>query len=120
MASFMIVDDSIFQRKNLEKIITRIGGEVVAQASNGWEALDLYPHFNPDIVLMDLLMPGMEGIETIEKIISINKNAKIIVISSIGYREIIEKALSLGVKGFIVKPFDVNRATDIIRSVVGL
>lgn len=118
MASFMIVDDSIFQRKILEKMIAGIGGEVVAQASDGKEALELYSRLHPDIVLMDLLMPGMEGIEAIKKILEVDREARIIVISSIGYREIVERALSLGVKGFIVKPVDINRSTNIIRAVM--
>jgi two-component system chemotaxis response regulator CheY len=118
MARFMIVDDSLFQRKNIEKMITKIGGEVVAQASDGKEAIELYSIIRPDIVLMDLLMPGMEGIEAVKRIIEVDKKAKIIVISSIGYKEIVDRALFLGAKKFIMKPFDINHITTIIRSVL--
>ncbi|MEK6693217.1 MAG: response regulator [Nitrospirota bacterium] len=118
MAKFMIVDDSIFQRKNLEKIIIRIGGEVVAEVSDGKDAVTQYTRFYPDVVFMDLLMPGMPGIEAVEKILEVDRNAKIIIISSIGYKEIVDKALSLGAKKFIVKPVDIDNVTDIIKSVL--
>lgn len=118
MAKFMIVDDSIFQRKNLEKIIIRIGGEVVAEVSDGKDAVTQYTRFYPDVVFMDLLMPGMPGIEAVEKILEVDRNAKIIIISSIGYKEIVDKALSLGAKKFIVKPVDIDNVTGIIKSVL--
>lgn len=120
MARFMIVDDSLFQRKNLEKMIIQIGGEVVAQASNGKDAVALYPDSHPDIVLMDLLMPGMTGIEAAEKILAVDKKARIIVVSSMGYKEIVEKALSMGAKEFVVKPVDINHVNNIIKSVLEL
>ncbi len=118
MARFMVVDDSLFQRKNLGKIVSLMGGEVVAEASNGKEAIDLYNRAEPDLVLMDLVMPEMEGIEAVEKILEIDQEAKIVVISSIGYDEVVNKALSLGAKHFLTKPVDIDQAASIINSVL--
>jgi len=118
MARFMIVDDSIFQRKTLGKMILQMGGEVVAEASNGREAVEQYPDYRPDLVLMDLVMPEMEGIEAVERIMDIDKNAKIVVVSSIGYDEIIDKAISLGAKQFISKPVNFSHAANVIKTVL--
>ncbi len=118
MARFMIVDDSLFQRKNLGKMVSRMGGEVIAEASNGKEAVDLYHRLGPDVVLMDLVMPEMEGIEAVEKIMEIDTEAKIVVISSIGYDEVVNRALSLGAKHFLTKPVDINQAANVITSVL--
>ncbi len=118
MARFMIVDDSLFQRMNLKKIIAQMGGDVIAEASNGREAIELYLRMRPDLVLMDLVMPEMEGIEAVEKIMEIDKDAKIVVVSSIGYDEIVNKALLLGAKQFMIKPVDFTQAADIISSVL--
>lgn len=118
MARFMIVDDSIFQRKTLGKMIVQMGWEVVAEASNGREAVERYPNFRPDLVLMDLVMPEMEGIEAVEKILELDKSARIVVVSSMGYDEIVNKAMSLGAKQFISKPVNLSHAANVIKSVL--
>jgi two-component system chemotaxis response regulator CheY len=118
MTRFMIVDDSIFQRKNLGKMVSLIGGEVIAEASTGREAVDLYRTLGPDLVLMDLVMPEMEGVEAVEKILEFDTKAKIVVISSIGYEEVVNRALSLGAKHFLPKPVDINQAANVIMSVL--
>jgi two-component system chemotaxis response regulator CheY len=118
MARLMIVDDSIFQRKNLRKMVSLMGWEVVVEASNGREAVELYPNFKPDLVLMDLVMPEMEGVEAVEKILEMDKEAKIVVVSSLGYDEITSKALSLGARQFLTKPVDINQMANVIKSVL--
>jgi len=118
MARFMIVDDSLFQRKNLVKIISQQGWQVAAEASNGREAIEMYRRYSPDLVLMDLLMPEMEGVEAVEKIMEIDKDAKIVIVSSLGYSEIVDRALAAGAKQFVTKPVDSARAADTIRAVL--
>ncbi len=112
MAKCMIVDDSLFQRKSLTRLVTQLGWHVIAEASNGREAVELYQRERPDVVLMDLLMPEMEGTDAVGKIMEGDKDAKIVVVSSLGYDEIVDKALSLGAKQFITKPVDFSEAAD--------
>lgn len=118
MGRCMIVDDSLFQRKNLGKFVKQLGSEVVGEASNGKEAIAMYQLLNPDLVLMDLVMPEMEGIDAVEKLLEIDEDAKIIVVSSLGYDEIVEKALSLGAKQFITKPVNFDKSADMVRAVM--
>jgi len=118
MGRFMIVDDSLFQRKHLGKFVKQLGSEVVGEAANGREAIAMYPLLNPDLVFMDLVMPEMEGIDAVEKILEIDEDAKIIVVSSLGYSEIVDKALSLGAKQFITKPVDFDESADRVRAVL--
>lgn len=118
MARFMIVDDSLFQRKSLGKMIAQLGWKVVGEASNGREAVEMYPGTSPDLVLMDLIMPEMEGIEAVEKILEMDKTAKIIVVSSLGYKDMVDKALSLGAKHFLTKPVIFGEAANVIKAVL--
>lgn len=118
MARFMIVDDSLFQRKNLGKFVKQLGSEVVGEASNGKEAIAMYQNLNPDIVFMDLVMPEMEGIDAVEKLLELDEDAKIIVVSSLGYSEIVDKALSLGAKQFLTKPVNFEETAGIIRTIL--
>ena len=118
MGRFMIVDDSLFQRKSLGKMVHQMGWEVVSEASNGREAIEMYQRWTPDLVLMDLVMPEMEGIEAVEKILALDQKAKIIVVSSLGYSEIVEKALALGAKQFLTKPINADEAADIMKAVL--
>jgi two-component system chemotaxis response regulator CheY len=114
----MVVDDSLFQRKSLGKMISNMGWEVVGEASNGREAIEMYQRWSPDLVLMDLVMPEMEGIEAVEKILAMDQDAKIIVISSLGYGEVVNKALSLGAKHFLTKPINADEAANVMRTVL--
>jgi two-component system chemotaxis response regulator CheY len=118
MAKCMIVDDSLFQRKSLARLVTQLGWEVMSEASNGREAVESYRRARPDLVLMDLLMPEMEGTDAVGKIIEHDRNAKIVIVSSLGYDEIVDKAISLGAKQFITKPVDFTEAADKLIAVL--
>jgi two-component system, chemotaxis family, chemotaxis protein CheY len=118
MERCMVVDDSLFQRKSLGKMIEQMGWEVVGEASNGREAVEMYERCSPDLVLMDLVMPEMEGIEAVERLLLLNRNARIVVVSSLGHDEIVEKALALGAKQFLTKPLKFGEATGILKRVM--
>ena len=114
----LIADDSEFARKIMVSVIKMAGGCVVAEASNGNEAVDLYSRVRPDIVLLDITMPVQDGVETLRKIVEQDKNAKVIIVSSIGHKEMVWKALCLGAKSFVTKPYSADYAAMMIKAVV--
>ena len=114
----LVADDSEFARKNITKIISSYGGNVVGEASNGLEAIQLYLSLSPDLVFMDITMPELDGIETLRRIIEKDKNARVIIISSLGHKEMVRKALCLGAKHFVTKPYNPGYLGLIIQAVL--
>ena len=115
----IVADDSAFARKNITQVLEKLGGSVVGEASNGLEALALYGTLHPDLVLLDITMPQLDGVETLRQIIEQDKNARVIMVSSIGHKEMVWKAICLGAKSFVTKPYDPDYAGMIIQEVVG-
>ncbi len=111
----LIVDDSAFMRMLLKKILTKNGYEVVGEAESGEEAIELYKEKRPDICLVDIIMPGMNGIEAVRKIKEIDPDAKIIMCSSVGQQSMVTDAISAGAKGFITKPFKESKVIEEIQ-----
>lgn len=116
--NFLIVDDSLFARKNIAKAVEAIGGNVIGEAVNGREAVDKYFELRPDLVLMDISMPEMEGIEALGLIRERDSSAKVVIVSSLNHQELVKKGISLGAKHFISKPVQLDKAADIIRFVL--
>ena len=114
----LVADDSAFARKNISQVLEKLGGSVVGEASNGLEALALYGTLHPDLVLLDITMPQLDGVETLRQIIEQDKNARVIMVSSIGHKEMVWKAICLGAKSFVTKPYDPDYAGMIIQEVV--
>lgn len=114
----IVADDSEFARKNIAKVVATIGGTVLGEAKNGVEAIDLYFKLNPDILLLDITMPQLDGIATLTRIIEKDKNARIIIVSSTGHKEMVWKAICTGAKHFITKPYRPDYASMIIMDVV--
>lgn len=110
----LIVDDSNFMRKILGNILINAGHEVVAEASNGNEALERYKQYSPDFVTMDITMDYCDGINAAQKIMDYDANAKVIMVSAMGQKVMVLDALKAGAKDFIVKPF---KADQIIEAV---
>src|SRR5258708_22481412 len=101
---YLVVDDSVFARKNIIKMIEMFGGEVAGEAGDGLTAIAEFNRTKPDIVLMDIPMPQMEGIEAVERIVRQHSDARIVMVSSVGYQENILAALQTGAKHFVQKP----------------
>ena len=114
----LVADDSDFARKNMEKVIAMSGGSVIAEAKNGKEAVDLYFKHHPDLVLLDITMPEMDGVDTLQKIIEGDSKAKVIMVSSVGHKEMVWKAICMGAKHFVTKPFSPSYAIMVVKSVV--
>jgi two-component system chemotaxis response regulator CheY len=116
---FLIVDDSVFARKNVAKILESFGGVVSGEAGDGCTAIAEYERSQPDIVLMDITMPQMEGIEATEKIMRQNPSARIVMVSSVGYQENIVTALQKGAKHFVQKPVKAEALYEVVKYVMG-
>lgn len=115
---YLVVDDSVFARKNLAKMINAFGGEVAGEAGDGCTAITEYARTKPDIVLMDITMPQMEGIEAVERIVRQHPDARIVMVSSVGYQDNILAALQKGARHFVQKPVKPDVLYEIIRYVL--
>ncbi len=115
---YLVVDDSVFARKNIIKMVQLFGGEIAGEAGDGLTAIAEFNRTNPDIVLMDITMPQMEGIEAVERIVRQTPEAKIVMVSSVGYQENILAALQKGAKHFVQKPVKPEVLYEILRYVL--
>lgn len=113
---FLLVDDSEFARKNIARVVSMLGGLIAGEASTGREAVVKYQEIRPDIVLMDISMPEMEGVDAVGEIIKEDKKATIVMVSSLGHKELVKKAIASGAKHFITKPVQVEYAAKIVKA----
>ena len=116
---YLVVDDSVFARKNISKLVQQFGGEVAGEANNGVEAIAEYDRTQPDLVLMDITMPQMEGIEAAERIVRQHPAARIVMVSSVGYQENVVAALQRGAKHFVQKPVKPEVLYEVVKYVLG-
>ncbi len=116
---YLIVDDSVFARKNLARMVETFGGTVAGEAGDGMTAITEYDRITPDIVLMDITMPQMEGIEAAEKIVQKHPDARVVMVSSVGYQENIVAALQRGARHFVQKPVKPEVLYEVIKYVMG-
>ena len=105
----MIVDDSRIAQMQLQKALSDSEYEVVACCQNGEDAVVQYENIKPDLVTMDILMPGIDGLETTRRILEIDPKAKILIVSSLAYDDTLEEARNIGANGFIYKPFEKDK-----------
>jgi two-component system, chemotaxis family, chemotaxis protein CheY len=116
---YLVVDDSVFARKNIMKLLESFGGQLAGEAGDGCTAITEYERTKPDVVLMDITMPQMEGIEAVERIMRQHPEARIIMVSSVGYQENVVSALQKGARHFIQKPVKPEVLYEVIRYVLG-
>jgi two-component system chemotaxis response regulator CheY len=116
--NFLVVDDSEFARKTLIKVLTTIGGIVAGEATSGQDAVQKYKSLKPDIVFMDITMPGMEGIDALEQIISDDSSAKVVMVSSLSHKTLVQDALKKGAKHYITKPVSNDNLLEIVQFVL--
>lgn len=111
----LIVEDSAFMRANLKKILTSIGLEQVHEAENGIKAVEKYQKIKPDLVIMDITMPEMDGISAVKQIKALDPNARIIMCSAMGQQALIIEAIQAGARDFVVKPFNETRLIEAVK-----
>lgn len=109
MANILVVDDASFVRMSLKKILTDGGHTVISEAADGGEAIKRYKERRPDLVIMDVTMPEMDGIESLKAIMEFDTSAVVIMCTAMGQQERIVEAITAGAKDFIVKPFQGDR-----------
>ena len=107
--NILICDDAAFMRMMIKDILSKNGYNVAGEAENGAKAVEKYAELKPDLVLMDITMPEMDGIEALKAIKGSDPAALVIMCSAMGQQRLIVEAIEAGAKDFIVKPFDESR-----------
>lgn len=113
-ANVLIVDDAAFMRMMVKDILSKNGYNVVGEAENGAIAVDKYMELNPDLVIMDITMPEMDGLQAVREIRKRAPQARIIMCSAMGQQAMVIDAIQSGAKDFIVKPFQADRVIEAV------
>ncbi len=118
MARILVADDASFMRQMIREIIESEGHEVIAEASDGVEAVEAYKEHQPDLVMMDIVMPRRSGIDAVRGLVQMDPNACVVMCSALGQESLVTEALQAGAKDFIVKPFKPELVASTIRKVL--
>ena len=116
--SVLICDDAAFMRMMIRDILTKNGFVVAGEAENGVRAIEKYKETNPDLVLMDITMPEMDGIQALKEIGKENGDAKVVMCSAMGQQAMVIESIQAGARDFIVKPFQADRVIEAVRKVL--
>lgn len=108
----LLCDDALFMRTMLRGIVSQAGYEVIGEAENGRVAVELYASLRPEIVIMDMVMPELSGVDAVRGICEIDPNARIVMCSAMGQQALVADALAAGARGFITKPFTASRVLE--------
>ena len=117
--NILICDDAAFMRMMIKDILTKNGYNVAGEAENGLKAIEKYKEVNPDLVLMDITMPEMDGIQALKEIKKVDGSATVIMCSAMGQQAMVIESIQAGAKDFIVKPFQAERVIEAVKKVVG-
>lgn len=117
--NILLVDDAAFMRMMLKDILTKNGYNVVGEAENGLKAIEKYKELKPNLVILDITMPEMDGIQAAKGIKAADSNAMIIMCSAMGQQAMVIESIQAGAKDFIVKPFQPDRVLEAVQKVVG-
>lgn len=117
--NILICDDAAFMRMMIKDILTKNGYNVAAEAENGAKAVEKYAEVKPDLVLMDITMPEMDGIQALKKIKEADPGAMVIMCSAMGQQAMVIESIQAGARDFIVKPFQADRVLEAVKKVVG-
>lgn len=115
----LICDDAAFMRMMIKDILVKNGYNIVGEAENGYKAIDKYIETKPDLVMMDITMPDMDGIQALKKIKAMDPNANVIMCSAMGQQAMVIESIQSGAKDFIVKPFQHDRVLEAVKKVIG-
>lgn len=119
MSKIMIVDDALFMRKVIRDLLTENGYTEIVEAGDGLKAIEVYKEERPDLVIMDITMPSLDGIETIKQLHQIDNKVIILMCSAMGHEVMVKEALIHGAKDFVVKPFKSERVISAVQRLLG-
>ncbi len=119
MTKIMVVDDAAFMRMMVKDALTKGGYSDICEAGDGEEAVQMYQDESPSLVLMDITMPKMDGLEALKAIKSQDSAANVVMCSAMGQESMVIDAIKSGAKDFIVKPFKPERIIDTVEKIVG-
>jgi len=102
----LIVDDALFMRRMLRRLLETMGCEIVGEAADGVEALEQFKKLKPDLITLDIVMPNLDGIETVKQLRALDKDVKIVMVSALDQRQALLEAVRQGADDYVVKPFD--------------
>ena len=108
----LITDDALFMRVTLKNILVQNGYEVVGEAANGVESVEMYKQLRPDVVTMDITMPEMDGLTALKTIKATDPDARVVMCTATGQKSMVVEAIQAGAKDFIVKPFQADRVLE--------
>ncbi len=114
----LVVDDAIFMRKMIAEILIENGMDVVGEADNGSAAIERYKELKPDLVMMDIIMPEMNGIDAVRQIMAHDSQARIVMCSALGQQALVQEAISVGARDFLIKPFNPSRVVEVVNKVM--
>ena len=117
--NILICDDAAFMRMMIKDILTKNGYNIAGEAENGLKAVEKYNETKPDLVMMDITMPEMDGIQALKKIKENDPSALVIMCSAMGQQAMVIESIQAGAKDFIVKPFQADRVIEAVKKVVG-
>jgi len=111
----LVVDDAAIMRKRIAGIAREAGWEIVAEATNGLEGLALYRQHEPDLVTLDIVMPELDGLETLRQLRTEAPEARVVMVSAVDQRAKLRECIALGALDFVVKPFDKERLLSLFK-----
>ena len=114
----LIVDDAAFMRMMIKDILTKNGFTVAGEAENGIRAVEKYKEIQPDLVIMDITMPEMDGIQAVKEIKKLDPEAKIVMCSAMGQQAMVIESIQAGARDFVVKPFQADRVIEAVNKVI--
>jgi len=117
--TILLVDDAAIMRMMLKDILTKNGYDVVGEAENGAKAVEKYKELKPGLVIMDITMPEMNGIQATKNIKDFDGNALVIMCSAMGQQSMVIESIQSGARDFIVKPFQPDRVLEAVSKVIG-
>ena len=115
----LTVDDAAFMRKMVKDTLTKAGYTEVYEAVDGADAVEKYGELAPDLVIMDITMPNMDGLEALKAIRAKDPNANVVMCSAMGQESMVMDAVRSGAKDFIVKPFKPDRILKTVSTILG-
>ncbi|MBQ8085530.1 MAG: response regulator [Lachnospiraceae bacterium] len=116
--SILICDDAAFMRMMIKDILVKNGYNIAGEAENGLKAVEKYSETQPDLVLMDITMPEMDGIQALKKIKENDPNASVVMCSAMGQQAMVIESIQSGARDFIVKPFQPDRVLEAVKKAV--